>query len=118
MPAPCPQADGPVPAPSALERRRAALEEAKRRPLPPPEERERLMALVAETGKGTMTAEASTRNSPRAVPLPLNELLRRCRSRRSRCSCWSRRRPAALARRARPRDARDARYARQSVEAV
>lgn len=36
---------------------RAALEEAKRRPLPAPEERARLMALAAEAGKGTMTLE-------------------------------------------------------------
>ena len=57
MPAPHPQVELPVPAPSVLERRRAALEEAKRRPLPSPEEHARLMALVAETGKGTMTAE-------------------------------------------------------------
>ena len=57
MSAPRVQVDHPVPAPSVLERRRAAMEEAKRRPLPSPEERARLMALVAETGKGTMTAE-------------------------------------------------------------
>jgi hypothetical protein len=36
---------------------RIALEVAKGRPLPPPEERAQLLALAAETGNGTMTLE-------------------------------------------------------------
>ncbi len=37
---------------------RAALEAAKRRPLPPPDERERILAMVAQAAKGPwMTTE-------------------------------------------------------------
>jgi hypothetical protein len=56
MPKPAP-ADGVTMGPAPPNPVRAAFEAAKGRPLPPPEERARLLAVAAETGKGTMTLE-------------------------------------------------------------